>query len=719
QLDIEAERLQLANEHVERFGNARFDARLALDDGLVNLGAAINVVGFCREEFLQDVRGAIGFEGPNFHFTEALAAELRLAAEGLLRNQRVGTDGTRVDFVVNEVRQLEHVDIADGDGLVELVAGHAVEEIDLAGVREARNFQQVADFGFARAVEYGRSEGNAVAEPLGVVEQFLIAHLGERLPDGGVAENFAEPAAERFGLDFLAEQALETVAKFLGSPAQVRFENLADVHAGRNAERVEHDFDGRAIGKVRHIFLRHDAGDDALVAVTAGHLVADGELALHGDVNLGQLDDARRQFVTLLELFLALLGDLAKNVDLPRGHLLDFFNLFDQERIFFVELQTLEVARGNLLDEVAGKLGALDQQTLVGLFVVQVGLQNLAAQQIAEALEALIGEDADFVGEVLFKFEDLRGFDGLVALVLLATLAGEDLDVHDGAFDAGRAIEGSVANIAGLFAEDSAKKLLFRREGGFSLGRDFANEDVARLDDGADADDAAFVEVAEERFADVGDVARDFFGPELGVAGFDFILLDVDGGVVIVLDELFADEDGIFKVVAAPGQEGDKNISAETEFAAVGARAVGEDLRGPDAITHANERLLVDASVLVGPLEFGEGVDVSAHFTAEHAGVVAFHADDDALRIDLIDDAVALAEDHGAGVARGDAFHAGANEGRFATDQRHGLALHVGTHQGTVGVVVLQERNQAGGDGNELLRRNVDVIDLIAMLEDE
>src|SRR5208283_4111629 len=346
-------------------------------------------------------------------------------------------------------------------------------------------------------------------------------------------------------------------------------------------------------------------------------------------------------------------------------------------------------------------------------FVVQVGLQNLAAQQIAEALEALIGEDADFVGEVLFKFEDLRGFDGLVALVLLATLAGEDLDVHDGAFDAGRAIEGSVANIAGLFAEDSAKKLLFRREGGFSLGRDFANEDVARLDDGADADDAAFVEVAEERFADVGDVARNFFGAELGVAGFDFVLLDVDGGVVIVLNELFADEDGVLKVVAAPGQEGDKNVAAQAEFAAVGARAVGEDLRGPDAITHANE------SVLVGALEFGERVDVSAHFPAEHTGVVAFDADDDALGIDLIDDAVALAEDHGAGIARGDAFHAGADEGGFATNQRHGLALHVGTHQGAVGVVVLQERNQAGGDGNELLRRNVDVIDLIAMLQDE
>jgi len=70
-------------------------------------------------------------------------------------------------------------------------------------------------------------------------------------------------------------------------------------------------------------------------------------------------------------------------------------------------------------------------------------------------------------------------------------------------------------------------------------------------------------------------------------------------------------------------------------------------------------------------------------------------------------------------IARGDALHAGADERRFALDERHGLALHVGTHERAVGVVVLEERNQAGGDRDELLRRNVDVVDLIAALEDE
>ena len=106
-------------------------------------------------------------------------------------------------------------------------------------------------------------------------------------------------------------------------------------------------------------------------------------------------------------------------------------------------------------------------------------------------------------------------------------------------------------------------------------------------------------------------------------------------------------------------------------------------------------------------------------FAAEHAGLVGFDAHDDAFGVDLVDDAVAAANDDRAGIARGDAFHAGADQRSFALDQRHGLALHVRSHQRAVRVVVLKERNQAGGDGDELLRRNVDVIDFLAALQNE
>ena len=72
----------------------------------------------------------------------------------------------------------------------------------------------------------------------------------------------------------------------------------------------------------------------------------------------------------------------------------------------------------------------------------------------------------------------------------------------------------------------------------------------------------------------------------------------------------------------------------------------------------------------------------------------------------------AFGNDHRARVAGGLAFEAGADERRLGNEQRHALALHVRAHQRAVGVVVLKERNQAGGHRNELLRRNVHVVDL-------
>jgi hypothetical protein len=52
----------------------------------------------------------------------------------------------------------------------------------------------------------------------------------------------------------------------------------------------------------RHVLDRHDLGHHALVAVTAGHLVARLDLALHRDEDLDHLHHARRQFVAALHL---------------------------------------------------------------------------------------------------------------------------------------------------------------------------------------------------------------------------------------------------------------------------------------------------------------------------------------------------------------------------------------------------------------------------------
>jgi hypothetical protein len=72
--------------------------------------------------------------------------------------------------------------------------------------------------------------------------------------------------------------------------------------------------------------------------------------------------------------------------------------------------------------------------------------------------------------------------------------------------------------------------------------------------------------------ADVGDVLRDLFLAEFGVAGDTLELLDVDRGVDVFLDDLLGDEDRVFEVVATPGHERDDHVPAEGQLAGVGRR---------------------------------------------------------------------------------------------------------------------------------------------------
>ena len=134
----------------------------------------------------------------------------------------------------------------------------------------------------------------------------------------------------------------------------------------------------------------------------------------------------------------------------------------------------------------------------------------------------------------------------------------------------------------GLLAEDGAEQLLLRRHRAFALRRDLAAQDVARLHLGADIDDARLVEVAQRFLADVRDVAGDVLRPELGVAGHDLELLDVDRGEDVVLHDPLGDQDRILEIVAVPGHERDEHVPAERQLAELGRGAVGDDVAGAD-----------------------------------------------------------------------------------------------------------------------------------------
>ena len=335
----------------------------------------------------------------------------------------------------------------------------------------------------------------------------------------------------------------------------------------------------------------------------------------------------------------------------------------------------------------------------------------LSAQHLGQAAVDVAVEDRLLVVAVLGEPLDFLALDRHGALVLLDAVAVEDAHLDDRAEGSRRHAERRVAHVGRLLAEDGAEQLLLRRHRAFALRRDLADQDVARLHLGADIDDARLVEVLQRLFRDVRNVARDLLRPELRVARHHLEFLDVDRGEDVVADDPLGEQDRVLEVVAVPGHEGDEHVAAERQIAVIGRRTVGDDLAFDHAVADLHQRTLRDAGRLVRALELLQPVDVDAR----PRGVALLgRPHDDTRGVDLVDDAGAARGDRGAGIARHDRLHAGADERRLGAHQRHRLPLHVRAHQRAVGVVVLQERDQRRGHRNELLRRHVHQVDLLA-----
>src|SRR6266480_4188675 len=195
---------------------------------------------------------------------------------------------------------------------------------------------------------------------------------------------------------------------------------------------------------------------------------------------------------------------------------------------------------------------------------------------------------------------------------VVARVARERLDVDHLAALAVRDLQRRVADLARLLLEDRADQLLLSRQLGLALRRHLADEQVARADLGADADDAALVEVLERLLRAVGDVTRDLLVAELRRTGVDLVLVDVDRGQDVLLDQALRDHDRVLEVVALPRHEGDQQVRAERELAHVGRAAIRQHLFGPNALAEADDRLLVDQRPLVGAHELGQRVLVLA-----------------------------------------------------------------------------------------------------------
>ena len=209
-------------------------------------------------------------------------------------------------------------------------------------------------------------------------------------------------------------------------------------------------------------------------------------------------------------------------------------------------------------------------------------------------------------------------------------------------------------------------------------------------------------------FRQIGNIAGDFFRTQLGVTSHHIELFDVDGGVAVGGSHFLGNQNRVFVVVAVPRHEGDGHVLTKREFAQVSRGTVGNQIAALQHIAGFHCRALVDIGRLVGAGEFHQVIDVHTYFTGYSFFVV--HADHDAVGIHILHHAAATSHDSSGRVNSHGALDAGTDQRFFGTQAGHGLTLHVGTHQGTVGVIVFQERNQRSSHRHHLAGGHVHIL---------
>ena len=192
---------------------------------------------------------------------------------------------------------------------------------------------------------------------------------------------------------------------------------------------------------------------------------------------------------------------------------------------------------------------------------------------------------------------------------LVPVVAAQHLDVDHLAPFPVRHAQRSVLDVPRLLPEYRAQKLFFGAKLRLPLRRYLTHQNVARLDLRPHADDAVFVQVAQAVFPHIRYVARDLFGPQLGVPRLYLVLFYVDGSELVLFHELAAKDDGVLEVVAFPAHERDQRVLPQRQVPVLRRRAVRQYVPLADNIALADDRPLIYAGALVAARELHQPID--------------------------------------------------------------------------------------------------------------
>src|SRR5690606_29949761 len=157
----------------------------------------------------------------------------------------------------------------------------------------------------------------------------------------------------------------------------------------------------------------------------------------------------------------------------------------------------------------------------------------------------------------------------------------------------------------------------------------------------------------------------------------------------------FADHNRILEVVTLPWHECHFQILSECEFAILSCITFSEEVALLHLLSFLHGRLQVDAGLLVCLDEFCKPVDPEIVFEAHEFFLsIAIVAYVDFIRINEFNHTVAFGVNLNPCITSSLSFETCTNNWHIRTNEWHSLALHVRSHERTVGVIMLEERNE-------------------------
>ena len=286
---------------------------------------------------------------------------------------------------------------------------------------------------------------------------------------------------------------------------------------------------------------------------------------------------------------------------------------------------------------------------------------------------------------------------------IIAIVTAEHLNADNFTSLAMRNAQRAITNFTSLFTKDCTKQPFFSSQLSLTFRSYLTNQNVTRANFSADADNTALVQILQRILGYVRQLTGNFFFTKLSVTSVAVILLNVDRGEYISLNQVLIQEDSILVVIAFPRHIGYDYVVTQSQLAMISCRTISQNLFLNNLVAFEYDRTLVYAGTLVGAFKFQQGININFAILSTNTNFVADNANNFTST---------FCQYANAGVNCYLVLHTGTDNRSLSAQQRNCLTLHVRTHQRTVSVIVLKERDQRSSDGYYLFRTNVHQVNL-------